>query len=116
LSVSFFEQEFCFRVRSSSPGGVYYLSRQGDEAVEYRHFQSVPAVDRSLGSILHGALALRPRSVIQLGVLLLIATPIARVALSLVGFALERDRMYVLITAIVLITLVYGLVTGAVSG
>jgi len=47
---------------------------------------------------------------------MLIATPIARVALSLVGFAFEHDRVYVIVTAIVLVTLIYGLVTGAVSG
>src|SRR3954453_17704895 len=74
-------------------GGVYYLSRQGKELVEYRHFQGVPVIDRAIGSILQGALTLRPRSVIQLGVLTLIATPIARVALSLVGFAFEHDRV-----------------------
>ena len=51
-----------------------------------------------------------------MGVLLLIATPVARVALSLVGFALERDWHYVLITAIVLAILLYSLIIGAVQG
>jgi len=48
------------------------------------------------------------RAIIQFGLLLLIATPIARVAFSLVGFALERDRSYVVITSIVLAVLIYG--------
>jgi uncharacterized membrane protein len=42
--------------------------------------------------------------------LLLIATPIARVAFSLVGFAMEHDRRYVVITSIVLVVLVYSVV------
>jgi len=45
----------------------------------------------------------------QLGLLLLIATPIARVMLSAIAFAVERDRMYVLFTLIVLTVLMYSL-------
>ena len=48
----------------------------------------------------------------KLGLLVLIATPIARVACTLVAFALQRDRTYVGITAIVLALLLYGLVLG----
>jgi uncharacterized membrane protein len=53
---------------------------------------------------------------IQIGILLLIATPILRVAFSLIGFALERDRKYVMITAIVLTLLLCGLIGGAMRG
>ena len=56
-----------------------------------------------------GVLALDPRAVIQLGLLLLIATPIARVAFSLLAFIRQRDRTYVVITAIVLAVLLYSL-------
>jgi uncharacterized membrane protein len=45
----------------------------------------------------------------QLGLLLLIATPIARVMFSAVAFAMERDRMYVGFTLIVLAVLLYSL-------
>jgi uncharacterized membrane protein len=48
--------------------------------------------------------------------LLLIATPILRVAFSLVGFAIERDRAYVIITSIVLAVLLYSLISGALQG
>jgi uncharacterized membrane protein len=44
---------------------------------------------------------------IQLGLLFLIATPIARVAFSIAGFAVERDWMYVGFTVIVLVILLY---------
>jgi uncharacterized membrane protein len=49
--------------------------------------------------------------VIQLGILVLIATPVARVLFSMLGFALERDWMYVVITAIVLALLLYSLIS-----
>jgi len=97
-------------------GGVYYLARHGRELADYHVFQGQPSVNRIASQIVKGAFALRGRSIIQFGLLLLIATPIARVALSLVGFALERDRKYVLITAIVLCILLFSLISGAVQG
>lgn len=94
-------------------GGIYYLARHGGERVDYKHFHGQPAIDRAVSAILAGVASGRARSVIQLGILLLIATPIARVVLSLVGFALERDRSYVIITSIVLIILLISLLSGA---
>ncbi len=52
---------------------------------------------------------MEPRSVIQLGLLLLIATPIARVAFSVVAFAVQRDRVYVGLSAVVLAVLLWSL-------
>jgi uncharacterized membrane protein len=46
------------------------------------------------------------------GLVLLIATPVLRVAASLVLFALERDRAYMLITAVVLLTLALSFILG----
>lgn len=97
-------------------GGIYYLVRHGEEPVAFHLFRGEPSADRIVGQILFGAVHQRGRSIIQTGILLLIATPIARVAFSLVGFALERDGKYVLITAIVLAVLLYSLVSGAISG
>ncbi|MBV8896722.1 MAG: DUF1634 domain-containing protein [Acidobacteriaceae bacterium] len=97
-------------------GGVYFLLRHGGERVNYRAFTGQPSIDRHADQIINGAFSGRARSIIQLGILLLIATPIARVAASLVGFALEGDRKYVVITAIVLSVLLYSLVTGTASG
>ena len=59
------------------------------------------AID-SFGDLAEGLPALRPQAIAQLGLLVLVATPIIRVATSLVAFALERDRLYVLLTTIVL--------------
>ncbi len=97
-------------------GGAVYLFRHGSEAVDFHVFKSLPASDRLLPAIVRGALHHRARSIIQTGILLLIATPITRVALSLSGFALERDWKYVLITAIVLSVLLYSLISGAAHG
>jgi uncharacterized membrane protein len=49
---------------------------------------------------------------IQLGLLLLIATPVARVAFSAAAFAMQRDRLYVVVALIVLAVLMYSLMGG----
>jgi len=91
-------------------GGIVYLARHGFEPAYYGVFHGEAQDLRSVHGILHDALLLRGRAVIQLGILLLIATPIARVALTLVGFAIMRDRRYVAITAVVLGMLLYSLI------
>jgi uncharacterized membrane protein len=68
-----------------------------------------PSDLRPISGALHSIIHERGRSLIQLGLLLLIATPIARVVFSIVGFAIERDRMYVAFTLIVLAVLLYSL-------
>jgi uncharacterized membrane protein len=94
-------------------GGIYYLERHGGDPVDYRVFQAQKLSSHYMNEIIQGALQGRGRSIIQLGVLCLIATPIMRVIVSLIGFALERDRTYVLITSLVLLILLYSLISGA---
>jgi uncharacterized membrane protein len=95
-------------------GGIYFVARHAREIVDFHVFRGEPAVDRLIHEIMAGAFQLRARSIIQFGIVLLIATPIVRVVCSLVGFARERDRAYVLITGIVLAVLLLSLVSGAV--
>lgn len=90
-------------------GAVIFLARHGRSLADYHTFRGEPAELRSLGGIIHNALALRGRGIIQFGLVLLIFTPVARVAFSIWGFAAERDRMYVLFTSIVLLILLYSL-------
>ncbi|HMD30291.1 MAG TPA: DUF1634 domain-containing protein [Candidatus Acidoferrales bacterium] len=90
-------------------GGILFLVHHGDAAPQYHLFQGEPESLRNLGAILTGALHLESRAVIQLGLLLLIATPVARVIFSVFAFALERDHTYVAITLIVLAVLIYSL-------
>ena len=91
-------------------GGVVFLARHGTEPANYRIFRGEPSDLRHVRGIVRTAVGLRGRGIIQVGLLLLIATPIARVAFSLFGFAEEKDRMYMAFTGIVLIILLYSLV------
>ncbi|HLG61460.1 MAG TPA: TSUP family transporter [Ktedonosporobacter sp.] len=77
--------------------------------------ERVLAFPQTLGQIATGILILRPQAIITLGLLLLIATPIVRVAASVVAFALERDRRYVLITVVVLLILLVSLFFGGTT-
>jgi uncharacterized membrane protein len=90
-------------------GACIYLSRHAHELADYRVFRGEPEEFRTISGVIHSVLRGRGRGFIQLGLLLLIATPIARVAFSIVGFALERDHMYVAFTVIVLVILLYSL-------
>ena len=67
---------------------------------------------RILSGIVKDVLAFKRRGIIQFGLLLLVATPVARVAFSILAFALQRDRTYVIITLIVLGILLYSLTGG----
>lgn len=90
-------------------GGVIYLIRHGHSPADYRVFRGESADLRSVRRIIRDALELRAQGIIQLGLLLLIATPVARVAFSIFGFAEERDGMYVVFTLIVFSVLLYSL-------
>jgi len=93
-------------------GGVFYLRHYGFNVPEYGIFQGEPADLRNISGILQDALAFRARGIIQFGLLLLIATPVVRVSFSILGFALQRDKAYVMVTLIVLGLLLYSLIGG----
>ncbi len=90
-------------------GAVLYLARHGRAPADYRVFRGEPSEYRTVSGILADVRGLRGRGFIQLGLLLLIATPVVRVAFSIWGFAAERDRMYVAFTVVVLTILLYSL-------
>jgi uncharacterized membrane protein len=90
-------------------GGLVYLVRHGSEMPAYHVFRGEPADLRTLRGIIEDAFSLRGRGIIQLGLLLLIATPIARVAYLVYAFARQGDRLYSLIALIVLLLLFAGL-------
>jgi uncharacterized membrane protein len=91
-------------------GGIGFLWQHAHERPDYHAFHGVPEQYRSLRGVIGSAGPSDWRGMIQLGLLLLILTPIARVAFSLAGFALEKDRTYVVLTAVVLVILLYGFV------
>lgn len=90
-------------------GGLLYLIRHGGELADHRQFQGEPAELRSLWGIAGAALEIRGRGLIQLGLLLLVATPVLRVLLLAGAFALQRDRLYTLVALLVLGILLFSL-------
>ena len=67
----------------------------------------------SIATVVKGTVELRGQSIVMLGVLVLIATPVVRVAASVFLFAAEHDRVYVVITAFVLLLLIVSFLIGA---
>jgi uncharacterized membrane protein len=94
-------------------GGVFYLQDHARETVHYGSFTARPVSLRHPGSWAAGITHGDATSIIIVGILLLIATPIARVAFAVVAFALERDRLYVGISLFVFAVLMWGLYHGA---
>jgi uncharacterized membrane protein len=90
-------------------GGVLYLRQETGPRPDFSHFTGVAETLRSPACIVSNAFHGNARSIIQFGLLLLIATPIARVVLAAVGFLFERDRLYFWVSAIVLVVLLYSL-------
>jgi len=90
-------------------GGVIYLYTHWHETAAYQVFRGQPPDLRSVAGAFASARALTGEGLIELGLLLLIATPIARVALSTILFARQRDWLYVGITLVVLMLLAYSL-------
>jgi uncharacterized membrane protein len=90
-------------------GAIPYLASNAWARVDYHTFHGEPESLKSVPGTIRYAFSGDSRGIMQLGLLLLIATPIARVAFSAVAFAIEGDRMYVLFTLIVLAVLTYSL-------
>jgi len=90
-------------------GAVLYLGAHPLARVSYRSFSGEPEQLRTVHGIVRSASSGQARSIMQLGLLLLIATPVARVVFSILAFAAEGDRMYVGFTLIVLAVLLYSL-------
>lgn len=83
-------------------GGIVYLIRHGNQQPAFGTFHGEPGKMKEPGPMWKAILSGQGRPLISLGLLLLIATPIARIAFSIFGYLLEKDYLYVLITAIVL--------------
>lgn len=91
-------------------GGVLYLIRHGTEPAEYHVFRGEPSEFRSPAGVVNAVLSGSRRGIIQLGLLILIATPVLRVIISLLTFLLQREFIYVIVTSLVLASLTYSLI------
>ena len=93
-------------------GGIFFVYRHGYSIPDYRTFKGVPVFIHDFGGIINGVITFKGQAIIQLGIILLIATPIIRVAFSAVGFLLEKDYLYTFITLIVLLIILASMISG----
>lgn len=93
-------------------GGCVYLYRHGHTTADYHQFNGVPDFIQTGQGIIHGVLTGRGRAIIQLGIIMLIATPVVRVLFSAIGFILENDHLYTIITFIVLFVIICSALSG----
>ncbi len=84
----------------TSPRELLHLSRPSDTG------------PHTLRAVLDGLLHLRGQAIVMLGLLMLIATPVVRVAVSTLLFLEEGDRAYVAITSTVFVLLVLSFFIG----
>lgn len=93
-------------------GGIWYLFQQGSGLTHYTTFNGEPAGFTSFTGILKGITTGSANEIIQLGVVVLIATPVIRIVFSLISFILEKNMMYVIITLIVLSIIMFSMLSG----
>jgi uncharacterized membrane protein len=97
-------------------GGILFLAQYGRMGISgNRVFHGEPPELRSPLAVIADASSGDSRGIIQLGLLILIATPVARVVFSVIAFVLQRDRLYIAVTLIVLAVLLYSLAGGGLE-
>ncbi len=94
-------------------GGVLYLKNAKTQVADYAQFHASAPSLRTMDGVLQGVLHWNAESIIQLGLLLLIATPVMRVIFCVVGFSRQRDKLYAAVSFVVLAILIYSLARGA---
>jgi uncharacterized membrane protein len=90
-------------------GGVLYLVNYHNDVVDYTIFKPDDNGNATIAAIFKGLKSMDSKSIIQLGILLLIFTPITRVVFSIFSFLIERDYLYVLIGLFVLCVILFSL-------
>lgn len=90
-------------------GGVVFLVRHSSSQVHYRIFRGEPSDLRTLQGITDDLATFSGRGIIQLGLMLLVAVQVVRVILTGVLFGINRDRIFVMVSTLVLVLLLYGL-------
>jgi uncharacterized membrane protein len=93
-------------------GGMMILRHPWTAVPSYDVFHAGGPGLRTLRGIWSGLIKGQPRSIVQFGMVLLIATPVARVVICVVGFARQRDKLYVIVSLVVLAVLIYSLTKG----
>jgi len=91
-------------------GLTLFLMHHSGATPDYRTFHSISGQLRHIRELFPDAFHGDPVAIIQVGILLLIATPVARVAFLVGAFALERDKLYVAVSTLVLAVLFYSII------
>jgi uncharacterized membrane protein len=86
-------------------GGIVYLIRHGGQLPQYHEFRGEPDKMRKPVLMWEAVWRGEGRPLIQLGLLILVATPIARIVFSFIGYLLEKDYLYAVLTVIVLLVI-----------
>ncbi len=94
-------------------GGIGFLVRHAGNQPAFSAFHGEPEPLKSASAIISGIRSHGSTGWIQFGLILLIATPVIRVFFSVLGFALQRDYVYVAITVVVALALLYSLLGGS---
>lgn len=90
-------------------GGVVYLLRVGELSPHYGTFGAAARSSRDPATIVRDAFRGQPTAIIELGLVVLVLTPVSRVVFALLAFLRLRDRLYVVFSAVVLTVLVFSL-------
>lgn len=90
-------------------GAGLFLYRHGKEVPHYHFFHSEPKDLRTPDGIFHDTLEVKSRGIILAGMLILIATPVLRVAFAMFAFLWLKDRLYMVISLIVMTVLLFSL-------
>ena len=93
-------------------GGVAHLVRHATDVPSYASFHGEPDALRHVAGVIRGAVSLDTAALTQAGLLILIAVPLFRVAVSIIAFALEKDWLYCVVTALVMGILLFSLLGG----
>lgn len=93
-------------------GLVLYLFQEGKQLTTFSEFDKV---DFNFSAFFYGLFHGESLSIMALGVILLILTPVMRVVFAIIGFHWENDRLYTYVSIIVLLIIVFSSVLGAVS-
>lgn len=91
-------------------GGLLFLFSNRHTTLDYHVFQGEPENLRTFAGIIHGVIHGHNRAIIQIGLVILIATPVARVLFSAFAFLKAKDYLYVAISGFVFLVLMYSLI------
>jgi uncharacterized membrane protein len=96
-------------------GGIIFLWRHGHSIPDFHTFKKIPYFISSSEGVFEGVIHGKGQAIVQLGIMILIATPVMRVVFAVIAFALEKDRLYMLISLLVLLIILASMLTGRIA-